>query len=195
MLLVLAILMASQTDIKAKKVHTLGDSTMAPYDENVTNTRQYQFSTKGFSNVIFYGDMAAKNMATKRWKALVSTDGNTFNQVDGAAWEVTANVLTPVTFAVPENQEIVYVRITGDGEEMLSDRYTFDNAFNGLQYTSNSESGVGNVFVMGNSTTGIANIQHDENDGVKEYYNLGGQRVSVPQKGVYIHQGKKIIVK
>lgn len=156
---------------------------------------QYQFSTKGFSNVIFYGDMAAKNMATKRWKALVSTDGNTFNQVDGAAWEVTANVLTPVTFAVPENQEIVYVRITGDGEEMLSDRYTFDNAFNGLQYTSNSESGVGNVFVMGNSTTGIANIQHDENDGAKEYYNLGGQRVSVPQKGVYIHQGKKIIVK
>ena len=40
----------------AKKVHTLGDSTMAPYDENATNTRGWgmyfgNFLTNGWTSV------------------------------------------------------------------------------------------------------------------------------------------------
>ena len=38
---------------------------------------QYQFSTVGFTKATFEADMAAKNAATKNWKAQVSTDGTT----------------------------------------------------------------------------------------------------------------------
>ena len=48
----------------------------------------------------------------------------------------------------------------------------------------------------GEETTGIEGVTTDENktddDG---YYNLNGQRVTNPQKGIYIHRGKKVIFK
>ena len=113
---------------------------------------QYQFSTKGFTSVRFVGDMAAKNMANRQWKALVSTDGKEWTQL-GDSWEVTANVQTPIEFSMPDNQELVYVRITGEGKETLSDQYPFDKKFDGLDYTTKSENGVGNVFILGEAET------------------------------------------
>lgn len=46
------------------------------------------------------------------------------------------------------------------------------------------------------STTGIENIEiaEDANDSAP-YYNLNGMRVNNPAKGVYIHNGKKVIIK
>ena len=113
---------------------------------------QYQFSTKGFTDVTFSGDMAAKNMASKNWKALISTDGTTFTQIEGAQWEMTANVVKPLDITLPASaagQDMVYLRITGDGDEMLSSSYAFDSQFLGLDYCAHSESGIGNVFVLG----------------------------------------------
>ena len=54
MLLVVAALMLG--NLQAKKVHTLGDSTMAPYDESATNTRGWgmyfgNFLTNGWTSV------------------------------------------------------------------------------------------------------------------------------------------------
>ncbi len=112
---------------------------------------QYQFSTKGFTSVTFVADMAAKNMAHKNWKAMISTDGTNYTAL-GEGWTMAANVQTPINFELPQTavgQELVYIRFTGDGTEMLSDKYTFDKQFDGLDYTSNSECGVGNVFVLG----------------------------------------------
>ena len=112
---------------------------------------QFQFSTKGFSSVTFVADMAAKNMANKNWKALISTDGTNYEPL-GEGWGVAANVQTPISFQLPSSavgQELVYIRITGDGTDLLSSSYQFDKQFNGLDYTSHSESGVGNVFVLG----------------------------------------------
>ena len=52
------------------------------------------------------------------------------------------------------------------------------------------------LVVEGEETTGIEGVTTDENktddDG---YYNLNGQRVTNPQKGIYIHRGKKVIFK
>ena len=114
---------------------------------------QYQFSTKGFTAVTFTADMAAKNMASKNWKALISTDGGQqFEPIEGATWPMTANSLMPLSFELPAKavgQADVRIRITGDGEEMLSGSYQFDQTFDGLAYTSHSESGVGNVYVVG----------------------------------------------
>lgn len=112
---------------------------------------QFQFSTKGFTSVTFVADMAAKNMAHKNWKALISTDGTNFSALSDG-WTMTANIQTPIRFELPASavgKELVVIRITGDGTDMLSGSYQFDNQFDGLDYTSHSESGVGNVFVLG----------------------------------------------
>ena len=112
---------------------------------------QFQFSTKGFTKVTFVADMAAKNMAHKNWKALISTDGTAYTAL-GESWAMTANVQTPVSIELPDDavgRDLVYIRFTGEGTELLSDKYPFDKQFDGLDYTSNSECGVGNVFVLG----------------------------------------------
>ena len=45
-------------------------------------------------------------------------------------------------------------------------------------------------------TTDIESVTTDEETKDNDvYYNLNGQRVSNPQKGVYIHNGKKVIIK
>ena len=116
---------------------------------------QYQFSTTGFTAATFVADMAAKNAATKNWKAQYSTDGTTFSDL-GEPWTVTANTLTPLSFTLPQEaigQQIVYVRIMGTGTELLSDKYAFDagTSEEGLEYATNSESQVGNVYVLGES--------------------------------------------
>lgn len=114
---------------------------------------QYQFSTVGFIAATFTADMAAKNAATKSWKAQISTDGTTFADL-GSAWEVTANVSTPLSFGLPTTaigKETVYVRIMGTGSDLLSTTYAFDKGTSaeGLAYTDHSESQVGNVYVLG----------------------------------------------
>jgi len=114
---------------------------------------QYQFSTVGFTSAKFTADMAAKNAATKHWKAQLSTDGTTFTDL-GEAWEVTANTLTPLTFDLPAEaigKPAVYIRIMGTGTDLLSDKYQFNagTSDEGLNYTTNSESQVGNVYVLG----------------------------------------------
>ena len=116
---------------------------------------QYEFSTKGFTSVTFTADMAAKNAATKKWKALISTDDTSFAPL-GEGWEMTANVQTPLSFPLPESaigQDKVVIRITGEGTDLLSDKYTYNMQFDGLDYTTNSECGVGNVFVVGEAAT------------------------------------------
>ena len=45
-------------------------------------------------------------------------------------------------------------------------------------------------------TTGIGSVQSTMfNDGRMEIFNLNGQRVSTPQRGIYIVNGKKVLVK
>ena len=114
---------------------------------------QYQFSTKGFTTATFSGQMAAKNAATKSYKAQYSVDGTTFTDIDGATLSPTAGVITEYEFGLPDacvNQEKVYVRITGTGTELYNTSYSFDKGpFLGLNYTDHSESGVGNVYILG----------------------------------------------
>ncbi len=115
---------------------------------------QFQFSTVGFTSATFTADMAAKNAATKNWKAQYSVDGTTYNDL-GEAWQMTANVATPLSFTLPADaigKETVYIRIMGTGTELLSEKYTFTaGEFCGLKYATNSESGVGNVYVLGDA--------------------------------------------
>lgn len=113
---------------------------------------QYQFSTKGFTAASFNGNMAAKNMAAKNYKAQYSLDGTTFTDIEGAAWTMTANVMADVAFDLPAEavgKDIVYVRVLGYGDELLSSSYSFDSEFDGMKYTAHSESGIGNLYILG----------------------------------------------
>ncbi|MGN0221558.1 MAG: pectinesterase family protein [Prevotella sp.] len=112
---------------------------------------QYQFSTQGFTEVSFNADMAAKNAAAKTYKAQYSLDGSTYTDIAGATWDMTANVIVPVSFTLPaeaNGQPLVRVRITGVGDALLSTAYDFTETFDNMKYTSHSESGLGNVYVL-----------------------------------------------
>ena len=56
------------------------------------------------------------------------------------------------------------------------------------------KAGQGNITVTLslNNTTGISNVRTDEESDV--YYSLNGQRVDSPSKGIYIRNGKKVIL-
>lgn len=112
---------------------------------------QYQFSTKGFTSASFNADMCAKNGAKKQYKALVSVDGSDFTELQ-SAWDVTANVINPISIDLPAaamGKELVVIRITGTGDDTYNTTYPFDKTFDGLQYCDHSESGVGNVYILG----------------------------------------------
>ena len=121
---------------------------------------QYQFSTKGFTSATFNADMCAKNAATKQYKALISVDGGAFTELK-SAWDVTANAVNPIAIELPAeaiDKEMVVIRITGTGDEVYNTGYAFDKEFDGLRYADHSESGVGNVYVLGEAV-----VEADEN--------------------------------
>ena len=95
--------------------------------------------------------MCAKNAATKQYKALISVDGGDFTELQ-EAWDVTANAMNPIVLQLPAEaigKDLVVIRITGVGDELYTTNYPFDKTFDGLRYSDHSESGVGNVYVLG----------------------------------------------
>ncbi len=50
-------------------------------------------------------------------------------------------------------------------------------------------------FVIDDETTGVQELKNSRIEGLKSYYDLKGQRVSQPKKGVYVVGGKKVVVK
>lgn len=119
---------------------------------------QVQFSTVDYETARFTADLVAKNGASVNWKVLYSIDGSDYLPVivngNELTYQLTANLSTAVSFDLPVeaiNQSTVYVRFTGTGDELLSDKYSFDqiDSETGLNYTSNSETGLGNIYVFG----------------------------------------------
>ena len=49
------------------------------------------------------------------------------------------------------------------------------------------------VILSLNNTTDISSVHSNAESGV--YYSLNGQRVDNPSKGIYIHNGKKVVIK
>ncbi|MCK8620823.1 hypothetical protein [Prevotella sp. E13-27] len=49
--------------------------------------------------------------------------------------------------------------------------------------------------VFADETTGIKNLTPTLSEGEKVVYNLQGRRVTQPTKGIYVHNGKKVIIK
>ena len=71
-----------------------------------------------------------------------------------------------------------------------------------LETTTPAASRVAPVFDDGETTgiqelenTSIEELNHSGNEALKAYYNLNGQRVTNPKRGLYIVNGKKVIIK
>ena len=71
----------------------------------------------------------------------------------------------------------------------------FRGYFDFVDYLDEAENAEARVFIVfGNDTTGIGEVQR-ETAGDDRYYNLGGQQVEQPSRGLYIKNGKKVIIK
>lgn len=56
------------------------------------------------------------------------------------------------------------------------------------------ESNIGVTLSLSPMTTAISQVLIDDNDSQNAYYNLSGQKVTNPSHGIYIKNGKKIIL-
>lgn len=65
----------------------------------------------------------------------------------------------------------------------------------GKAYLNVAAAGARLSIVFDDETTGIADVRGKMSDVRGGYYNLSGQRVDQPQKGLYIVNGKKVVVK
>ena len=69
----------------------------------------------------------------------------------------------------------------------------FRGYFNLAKVLSSFDASARATITIGDETTDISNFVLEVNDG--EYYDLQGRRVNTPTKGLYIQNGKKVIVK
>ena len=90
------------------------------------------------------------------------------------------------------NDNKMWYNDTRNGTEMKAFRASF--RFIGVNWTEFFASNARITMVFGDETTdSIISINtENKND---EYYNLGGQRIDNPAKGIYIKNGKKVVVK
>jgi len=65
----------------------------------------------------------------------------------------------------------------------------------GKAYFEAPESSRGFTMMLNDEATGIADITSAQTDNSESVFNLKGQRVSQPQKGLYIVKGKKMVIK
>ena len=100
------------------------------------------------------------------------------------------------TYLQNDNQKILF--LTGNNTLMWPDSHAYTADFRGLRCYFMLKGVANNArtfnLLFDNETTGIQTIAKNVATG-NEYFNLSGQRVSMPQKGVYIKNGKKVIVK
>lgn len=64
-----------------------------------------------------------------------------------------------------------------------------------LTSTLGTETGKSMKLVFDDETTGITEVSNAAKASDKAYYTLSGQRVNAPVKGLYLHNGKKVIIK
>ncbi len=74
--------------------------------------------------------------------------------------------------------------------------YTTNSAPAGIIYLSSVSTARDYLeFTFDDETTGVADVRSKMSDGRSEYFNLAGQRVAQPTKGLYIVNGKKYVIK
>lgn len=111
---------------------------------------------------------------------------------------VKLGIMIPVsgTYTIKSERNMLNDAVLVDLQEGTETRLSTDS------YTFSANSGITDtrfeVRLSGNNATGIQSIEEsaETNSSVSdEYYNLNGQRIEIPSKGVYVVNGKKVIIK
>ena len=89
----------------------------------------------------------------------------------------------------------IWVLAVQDGEAGFARLATGKKLSAGKAYLQVAAAGAKLQFVVDDEATAIEGIKSavDFSDG--DWYNLQGVKVSTPQKGIYIHNGKKVVIK
>ncbi len=184
---------ANQTITPAKAVTTYVTTQKLDFTE-VDGLKAYIATSKGTNTV----NMTAVDAPVPAGTALLlkKTSGTSFNvPVVASATAPTTNYLKagPITFAANEDSRY----ILKDGEFYLAGAgdLAADKAYLDLTGVVAGARQLSIVF-DDEETTGISNVDITKPE-VKDnvYYNLNGQRVANPSKGLFIVNGKKVIIK
>ena len=112
-----------------------------------------------------------------------TTDEITGNELLVSDGTVTGNGST--IYVLAEKNGVVGFYLVDDGSAIPA----------GKAYLQVSNSGAARQFIgFGDDTNGINNIERAASD-MEQYYDLQGRRVAQPAKGLYIVNGKKVIIK
>lgn len=116
----------------------------------------------------------------------------TTNTIDVDNEMVGVTVQTPVAYH--PDSKYNYILQEGKFKKATGASLRANRAYLSTTYNVPSTSGAPELdLVFGDETTGIQNIERTIND--NQYYTLDGRRVAEPTKGLYIVNGKKVVIK
>jgi len=148
-----------------------------------TRNGEWTFTASGNSNGIINHPSDVYGDGWSKWPTLNQTDPKTDTDGDGMPdeWE-TGNNLDPGNAA--------------DGNTIGEGGYTHLEIYmNSLVAEITARQNEGGELMSGQQTTAISATYGSRLRGSESIFNLSGQKVDTPQKGIYIQNGKKYIIK
>ena len=127
---------------------------------------------------------------------LLAGDENTYTipVIASSSTSITGNKLEGVHVATEKDANSIYVLMASPSVGFYKNNKAFTVGANTAYLPSGFDtSGARAFYLFGDESTGINADQNVKVEG--EYYNLSGQRVAAPQKGLYIVNGKKVVLK
>ena len=195
----------SRTSV-SKSISAAGWATYcSPYAldlENATNLTDAYIVTGGAGGVLTKTSVKGGTVPANTGLLLKGTEGSavevTIPVVASSSTDVSANKLTGVTANTEIAAEAGYVLMNDEtnGLGFYLNTYAFTVGANTAYLPEGFDDSGARIafFSFGDETTGIQTV-NGEGFTVNGYYNLNGQRVNQPSKGLFIVNGKKVIVK
>lgn len=164
-----------------------------------SNTKIYIATTTSDENVVQLTPVAGNVIAGQQpviLKTSASTHEMVLTETDDAAADLTGNLLA-VTNGTDnaDGYRLGYK----DGIGVAFFKYTATAPAAGIVYIDatniNTGSGAPEFLLIGSEATGVNDVRSKTEEVRGEYFNLNGQRVAQPTKGLYIVNGRKVIMK
>lgn len=110
--------------------------------------------------------------------------------------DVSANILKGVTTAMAKDANSIYVLMNeAAGVGFYKNNNAFTVGANTAYINATDLAGARAFYLFGDETTGISLTENSELRTENAVYDLQGRRVAQPQKGLYIVNGKKVVIK
>ena len=167
--------------------------------ENATNLTDAYIVTGGADGVLSKTSVKGGTVPANTGLLLKGTEGSavevTIPVVASSATNVSANKLTGVTANTEIAANAGYVLMASPSLGFYQNANAFTVGANTAYLPAGFDGGSArSFFSFGSDATGIGSAKSEEIK-VKSYFNLKGQRVNQPTKGLYIVNGKKVVIK